>query len=179
MIHMVLGGSSSGKSDFAEGLACRYSGPKCYLATMTATDPESLARIQKHQKSREDKGFFTVEQGKNLGNLQLKTNLILLECLGNLVANEMFSSNSPSLSPNSREKKILKDLFSLHSQSETMIIVGNDVFRGNISEITEETTLQYFTVLGRIQQILASEATTVTELVYGIPMVLKGEISKL
>ena len=56
MIFLVTGGAASGKSEYAEKLACRLSaidgGPLIYLATMQpAGDPETAARIRRHQCS--------------------------------------------------------------------------------------------------------------------------------
>ena len=86
MMILINGGSSSGKSAFAEtlieeqekkeevmaestGKSMRGGGrktdmrhqPSCYLATMIAWDEECRERIQKHRKMREKKNFMTIE----------------------------------------------------------------------------------------------------------------------
>ena len=55
MIALVTGGSASGKSAIAEDLAVRLQGRKrCYLATMEATDEESIRRISRHRELRKE-----------------------------------------------------------------------------------------------------------------------------
>ena len=62
MMTVIIGGSGSGKSAFAEALVRKLKGERIYLATMAAGDPESLRRIARHRKQREHLGFATVEQ---------------------------------------------------------------------------------------------------------------------
>ncbi len=55
---MVIGGSGSGKSEFAENICMELPAEeKRYIATMQAFDEESRARIAKHRKARSGKGF--------------------------------------------------------------------------------------------------------------------------
>ena len=65
---------------------------KRYIATMQAFDEESRARIAKHRKARSGKGFETIEQGTHLETVCLPGGCTaLLECMSNLVANEVFA----------------------------------------------------------------------------------------
>ena len=67
MIVLVIGGSGSGKSEFAENICMELPAEeKRYIATMQAFDEESRARIAKHRKARSGKGFETIEQGTHL-----------------------------------------------------------------------------------------------------------------
>ena len=53
MIVLVIGGSGSGKSEFAETICMELPAEeKCYIATMQAFDEESRARIANHRKAR-------------------------------------------------------------------------------------------------------------------------------
>ena len=62
MITLVIGKPDSGKSELAEELALsggyknRY-----YIATMKVMDEAGKARVEKHRKMREGKGFVTLE----------------------------------------------------------------------------------------------------------------------
>ena len=98
MIILVTGGSGSGKSEFAENCCMKLPAvEKRYSATMQAYDEESRARIRKHQNARSGKGFSTVEQGTHLEDVSLpKGCTALLECMSNLVANEMFAPEGRS-----------------------------------------------------------------------------------
>jgi adenosyl cobinamide kinase/adenosyl cobinamide phosphate guanylyltransferase len=62
---LVLGGTRSGKSEFAERLVRAHDGPLLYFATGTATDDEMAARIDRH-RSRRDGRFETIECGAEL-----------------------------------------------------------------------------------------------------------------
>ena len=66
MLSIIIGGSGSGKSAFAEELVCRLPGQRFYIATMTARDPESLRRIAKHRLARAGYEFQTLEWGLDL-----------------------------------------------------------------------------------------------------------------
>lgn len=71
MMILVNGGSSSGKSAFAESLILEQDKreraeenktcPSWYLATMIAWDEECRERIRKHRNMRAEKNFRTIE----------------------------------------------------------------------------------------------------------------------
>ena len=66
-LYYITGGAGSGKSEYAEQLAeCLHTelgGPLYYVATMNPAprDTDAAARIAKHQKRREHKGYTTIE----------------------------------------------------------------------------------------------------------------------
>ena len=71
MLTLVLGGAASGKSEYAESLVLRTTGPRYYLATMQVWDAECAARVEKHRKMRAAKQFETVECPLHLENIRL------------------------------------------------------------------------------------------------------------
>lgn len=170
----IFGGSCSGKSTFTEEKVSQMEGNKIYLATMTASDPESVARILRHQEQRKNMGFQTVEMGKNLSRFSENVEVVLLECLGNLVANEMFSHQSPPVSSEEVVKLILHDLMFLEKKCKHLLIVSNDVFRDGTMEAWEDFTGEYLKALGEIHFFLGKWCENVVELVYGIPIYHKG-----
>ena len=101
MIHLVIGGSGSGKSEFAENLLVD-SQRKYYIATMQVYDAEGRKKVARHQRLRAGKGFQTIEQPRNMHKAaEIVTrdrketeNEALLECMSNLVANEMFDGET-------------------------------------------------------------------------------------
>ncbi|WP_022749165.1 bifunctional adenosylcobinamide kinase/adenosylcobinamide-phosphate guanylyltransferase [Lachnobacterium bovis] len=66
MNYLIIGGSSSGKSNFAEDFLSKKTNyeKKIYIATMEKNIDENLKKIKKHQLSRRNKGFFTIEQSQ-------------------------------------------------------------------------------------------------------------------
>lgn len=98
MFTLVIGGSASGKSDYAERhvLSLKGDGPRIYMATMEPFGAEAQARIARHHAMRRDRGFETIECYRNAGAVRLPENSnVLLEDLGNLAANELFGSEPP------------------------------------------------------------------------------------
>lgn len=57
MLILVLGGSGSGKSAFAEALTMSFGGTRAYIATMEPFGEEGRRRIERHRLMRKDKGF--------------------------------------------------------------------------------------------------------------------------
>ena len=70
MLILVTGGAASGKSEHAEKIICARAHSKLYLATMQPFGKSARARIARHRKLREGKGFHTVERSLDLKGLQ-------------------------------------------------------------------------------------------------------------
>ena len=98
MIILVLGTPKSGKSLMAEELSLALNdSEKYYLATMRVMDQEGALRVEKHRKQREGKGFVTIERGREItGAVKDMAHpgaaTVLLECVSNLVGNELFEN---------------------------------------------------------------------------------------
>ena len=158
MLYMVCGGSGSGKSAWAEDLAVRLCpGEKLYLATLTDIDGEMEARIRDHRKMREGKHFHTVERGYALEELDVSgEKLVLLECMTNLLANEMYSDGAKK--PSDIPAYIMEGIRHLCSQTEDLIVIGQDAF----SEVPMDPEMRkYVRESGRVSQMLAGEADVV------------------
>lgn len=180
MLILVSGGSASGKSEFAESLVLSSGcSERYYLATMIPFDEECHQRIARHRKMRAAKGFSTIETPTDLAEVsfptQDKSNRIsLLECMSNLVANEIFSPESSAFQNTLLcEEKIMDGIIKLCNNSEQVIIVTNELFSDGISYDAE--TNRYLQVLGKLNQRIAEKADYVYEVVAGIPICWKGE----
>lgn len=223
MLHIVYGGSASGKSSYAESFAMSLQGDGrlLYIATMypykwntTEIDPETMQRIERHRAMRADKGFDTVECYRHVEHIMAKRqDVLLLECMSNLLANEMYlepdaddggrpetmsevektgvdgnvgsdvektgiggnasSDMAETMSPVS--KKIVQALVDLSTRVQDVVIVTNDVFSDGGSLTYDESTREYVKNLAEINCALAREAATVTEIVCGIPVKIKGD----
>ena len=202
MLHIVYGGSASGKSSYAESFAMSLQGEGrlLYIAMMypykwntTEIDPETMQRIERHRAMRADKGFDTVECYRHVEHIVAKRqDVLLLECMSNLLANEMYLEQdsddgglaetmsevekagvgmSETLSPVS--KKIVQALVNLSTRVQDVVIVTNDVFSDGGSLTYDESTREYVKNLAEINCALARVAETVTEVVCGIPVIVK------
>ena len=191
MLHIVYGGSASGKSSYAESFAMSLQGEGrlLYIATMypykwntTEIDPETMQRIERHRAMRADKGFDTVECYRHVEHIVAKRqDVLLLECMSNLLANEMYlepdsnagSDMAETMSPVSN--KIVQALIDLSTRVQELVIVTNDVFSDSGSLTYDESTREYVKNLAEINCALAREAATVTEIVCGIPVEIKRQ----
>lgn len=155
MIALVTGGASSGKSAFAETLATSLPAPHVYLATMRHGDGETEARIERHRRQRAGKGFSTIEAESPECEFP-DEGTVLLEDLGNLVANEWDID--------------LEQLLGCAN----VVVVGNEV--GGDGVRYDAFTRDYIERLGALSCRIAARADVVVEVVAGIPNVVKGEL---
>lgn len=217
MMYLIIGGSGSGKSAYAEELLFSLpdAGKKYYIATMQVCDEESRRRVQKHRKQREGKRFYTIEQPVHvsgaLTQMDAGKKSAMLECVSNLVANEMFAKdiyaeniyaedmyeddphvedmhtddcdvketglkNKKDRSVETVADKIVDDIMKLHQPLQQLVIVSNNVFEDGVSY--DEMTMEYIKTMGIVNQKLAAVADVVTEVVVGIPVMVKERVKR-
>lgn len=174
MIHLILGGSGSGKSSYAESEAVRLRENRTlyYLATMQVYGEEGRKKVERHRNLRAGKGFLTQECPVDLADVCAQMDVgsvALLECISNLTANEMFRGEQIAAVDDVVEK-IEQDVKRVAAQVKHLVIVSNNVFEDGIAY--EKETMQYLEALGRINVRLARMADRVTEVVVGIPVCL-------
>ena len=179
MLMLVTGGSGSGKSEYAEGIAVslaeREGLPLYYIAAMKPYGEEGKRRVERHRRLRAGKGFQTVERYVALKGQELpEEGVVLLECLSNLTANEMFE---PEGAGDGTEEAVLAGVEALSGRSRHLVVVTNDIFSDGITY--DEVTGLYQERLGHINRELAARAEQVTEVVCGIPLQLKKEGSMI
>lgn len=178
MMTLVIGGSGSGKSSYAEQCAVSLSQSEketYYLATMQVfdNDAEGRKKVERHRQLRKDKGFITIEQPTDIHRALEKMKhrqTALLECVSNLTANEMFSGKAPKAAQQVSEK-IIEDIRQLNQGVTHLVVVSSNVFEDGI--VYDETTMAYIRAMGIINRELAFMADAVVEVVVGIPLVLK------
>ena len=199
MFIVVTGGSGSGKSEYAENRVLEFNDPvRFYVATMQCYDAESEARVQRHRKLRAGKGFETIERQLDLKGLDLNepgqrgtvqradsrdgmeaenpvsqeisgTVSVLLECVSNLAANEMFD---PAGAGENALREIELGIDRLLDQCDNLVAVTNEIFSDGITYSPE--TQAYQELLGQINRYMAARADEVVEVVCGIPVWLKS-----
>jgi adenosylcobinamide kinase/adenosylcobinamide-phosphate guanylyltransferase len=208
MITLITGGSGSGKSAYAEKYICHALNEKeykekYYIATMQVFDDEGQRKIDRHRRLRAGKGFITIEQPRDIQNavskLQSESSLktgrsALLECMSNLVANEMFppvdvsgiqvaEAEKEALDDTENmkdyentqirrvSKKVLKEVSILSENVAELVVVTNNVFEDGVSY--DESTMNYIKAMGIVNRGLAAMAERVVEVVAGIPVTVK------
>lgn len=177
MMTLIIGGSGSGKSAYAEKYIDSFSEErmKYYLATMQVFDKEGEEKIAKHREMRAGKGFITIEQPmqiqKAVEEMCVGEKAALLECMSNLTANEMFVEQEPK-KEETMIAEIVKGIAVLAEEVSVLVIVSNNVFEDGITY--DETTMRYIRVLAEINKQLATMADEVIEVVVGIPVVIKA-----
>lgn len=170
-VYLITGGARSGKSTFAEDLACRLCpdpSRRCYIATAEAFDDEMRERIRLHRQRRQGK-FYTVEAPLELGRAvsenSSKADVILVDCLtvwtGNLLHYGMLD-----------EKEGL--LNALGKASCDVILVTNETGMGIVPD--NALSREFRDQAGFINQAVAGVADTVVLMVCGLPMFVKGRI---
>lgn len=210
MMYLIIGGSGSGKSVYAEELLFSLpdAGKKYYIATMQVYDEESVRRVKKHRKQREGKKFYTIEQpvhvSKALAQMDAGKKSAMLECVSNLVANEMFTKDVDAKDMHAEDThdgdvqandcdiietglkskkdrsaetvagKIVEDIMKLNHELQQLVIVSNNVFEDGVSY--DEMTMEYIKTMGIVNQKLAAVADVVTEVVVGIPVIVKEPV---
>lgn len=172
MLILITGGSGSGKSAFAEDTILSFGeGKRYYIATMFPFDKESEKRVERHRKMRSGKGFETIECYTDLKNHDIPSDgIVLLECMSNLVANEMFQANGAG---EDTVSAVLDGICALYEKSRHLVIVTNEIFSESACYEGEMKKYQQF--LGQINQTIAKMSDQVVEVVYGIPVYYKGK----
>ena len=110
------------------------SDPDCrlYVATMIPYGQEGADRVEKHHRMRAGKGFITVEApydicdavekaGREYG-FDIKDMTVLLECVSNLVANELFERHAGK---DEMADRLYGDISSLAEKADNLVIVSN------------------------------------------------------
>ncbi|SHF00139.1 bifunctional adenosylcobinamide kinase/adenosylcobinamide-phosphate guanylyltransferase [Clostridium fallax] len=146
MSYLIIGGSKSGKSLYAQNLAKKLEekdGKLYYIATMTPFDEEDRKRIENHIKEREGYGFITIEKSTNIGDLKdtVKSNdVVLIDCITSLLCSEMFSKESKDLKEKDWAKYISKGVIEILEICSNTIVVSDYIFSEakRFDEFTDE-----------------------------------------
>jgi len=169
---LVLGGARSGKSRFAEQLACESGLARVYLATATAGDDEMRARIAHHRAQRGD-GWRTAEEPLALVDALTREagegRVVLVDCLTLWLSNLMHAARDVEA-----ETKALAEW--LRDARHPVLLVSNEVGLG----LVPETPLgrDFRDAQGRLNQTIAAAVPNVAFVAAGLPLWLKRESSE-
>jgi adenosyl cobinamide kinase/adenosyl cobinamide phosphate guanylyltransferase len=164
MTTLIIGYPDSGKSAMAEKLVTEISEPdeRIYLATMIPYGQAGAERVERHRKFRAGKGFKTVEAPfdidaaanslKETGGIELANMTVLLECVSNLVANELFERHA---SADELVEKLYMDIRHMAEQCRNLVIVTNHF---EIEDSFDEETRMYAETLDILNEKLSKFA---------------------
>ena len=173
MLILVTGGAASGKSVHAERLLCEAAprGERLYVAAMQPFGEAAQRRIARHRELRKGKGFETAERYTGLAQFipPRRFEGILLECLSNLLANEMFS---PDGAGEAAAGAVMDGVSALEAHFGTLVAVTNEIFSDGVAY--PEETARYIRALAEVNRALAGRAYAVYESVCGILCQIKG-----
>ncbi|OQY35037.1 MAG: hypothetical protein B6241_02635 [Spirochaetaceae bacterium 4572_59] len=174
---LILGGTKSGKTAYAEKIAKEYSlKNSCsvvYMATAQAWDEEMKVRIRKHKESRPDT-WITFEEPLNICSVFNEISLqnkgiILFDCLTMWMSNLLMTLDD-------NFKKEEAETFVIKKMQE--FLEGANLFQGEIVIISNltETGLISPSFLGRTfqdlsgicHQMIASKSDSVYQLTAGM-----------
>lgn len=166
---LILGGASSGKSAFAEGMVARAGRPKVYLATAQAFDAEMEAKIAAHRADRGD-GWQTIEApvdvARALGGIPADR-VVLLDCATLWLSNVLLANRPP-------EPECAALLSALEDCAAPVVVVSNEVGQG----IVPDSALgrRFRDAQGRLNRQIAARAGLVVAVMAGLPLALKGAL---
>ncbi|MBR3331844.1 MAG: nicotinate-nucleotide--dimethylbenzimidazole phosphoribosyltransferase [Mogibacterium sp.] len=161
---LVIGSPDSGKSAMAEKTVTELSDPdhRIYLATMIPYGIEGRERVERHRRMREGKGFITIESPFDIrsslsdyctsNGIRLGDMTVLLECLSNLVANELFERRSVR---DEMLDRLYEDVRWIAQRSGNLVIVSNHF---EIEGSFDEETRFYAETLDMLNEMVSGLA---------------------
>ena len=178
---LIIGGARSGKSALAQQLARSSVQPVLFVATAEAGDEEMRRRIEKHQKER-PADWTTLEATTHVGRQIIESSgmaqTIVIDCVTLLVNNillEYSDITGEQVDETAAEKAVLSEveelIATINKTRASFIIVSNEVGLGLVPP--NKMGRVYRDLLGRANQLLASQADEVYWMVAGIPVRIK------
>ena len=166
----VLGGASSGKSVYAEGLAVGTGLPRTYIATAQAFDAEMRAKIDLHRTQR-GPDWTTVEAPYDLAPALKAVPAgqgVLLDCVTLWLSNLLLREEPTP------DDDIAKVLAALERMEGPVIVVSNEVGQGIVPE--NRLARRFRAMQGGLNRDIAARADTVVAVMAGLPLALKGPL---
>jgi len=167
---LILGGSRSGKSHFAEQRAIASGLPVTYIATAPhiAGDDEWQARITRHRQRR-PATWQTVEEPLQLvavlQGMQQHGHLLLVDCLSLWLSNLLYHQCNV--------QQAQQELCQLLSNTTCpLLLVSNEVGMGLVPE--HAASRAFRDAQGQLNQAVAAVVDEVFFITAGLPLTLKG-----
>ncbi len=180
---MLVGGSRSGKSAYAEQIASQLAAQEAqevyYLATATVWDDEFAERVKKHQLRRPT-DWHTIEETCDIGQALLAVHepggIFLIDGIGTWVTNLMYRDNWPDFVWHSTKEEWFFSqvdvlLEACKARAGTIILVADEVGMAIVPEYEQGRIFRDLN--GWTNQHLARAANEVYLLSCGIPLRIK------
>lgn len=164
---LIIGSPDSGKSLMAEKIMTEADGEsgmkKAYIATMEPYGQEGINRIKKHRKQREGKGFITYEKTTGLEELlptfaKAGLKFALLECVSNLVGNEIYNKKNAGKNDEELTNLICKEILALDENFDKYVVVTNEF---EYEPSFDEETKRYVRITSMVNRLLEERADSV------------------
>lgn len=176
---LVLGGSRSGKSEFAESIAGQMGGAVTYIATAAAGDREMADRVKLH-RARRPRDWGTVEEEKDVSRVVSdgrEGDVFLLDCVTVWITNLILDNQLSGQAFDEKEKYVMGRVFQLADAVENgahLILVSNEVGLGLVPEYPLGRLFR--DLAGKVNQVLAAKADQVYFVVAGLPLEIKSDV---
>ena len=165
----VLGGASSGKSAFAEGLVVATDAPRVYVATSQVYDDEMAAKVRDHVAARGG-DWHTIEEpldmAKALGRVQADQ-VVLLDCASMWLTNHMMVEHDLA----AETEAFISSLVACEGR---VVVVSNEVGMGIVPD--NALARRFRVAQGKLNQKLAEASDLAVFVIAGLPQVLKGDL---
>jgi len=176
-IILITGGSRSGKSAYAQSLAEALPGPRVYVATCPVIDPEMDARVKTHREARSASDWETIEEPVDLAGTfgrAVGYRVVLVDCLTLWVNNLLYEAEGRGADFTEEETAVRcrEVIDACGVFPGTVIFVANELGMGIVPE--NEPARRFRDCAGRMNQLIAAAAETVTLVVAGLPLILKS-----
>ena len=163
---LVVGGARSGKSSHAEALIAAHPAPWAYIATAQAFDDEMVERIA-HHRARRSADWRTVDVPFDLAQTleaMPEGAPVLVDCLTLWLSNIMLAERDV-------EQETRRLVAVLAAPRGPWVAVANEVGLGIVPE--NALARRFRDEAGRLNQMVAAVADSVSFTVAGLPMTVK------
>jgi adenosylcobinamide kinase/adenosylcobinamide-phosphate guanylyltransferase len=175
-IHLITGGTRSGKSAYAQKRAEALPGPRAYLATCPVIDGETAERVKRHQEARGAADWETIEEPVDLAGAISRAatcRVLLVDCLTLWVNNLLYEAErrGETFTEELAAERTCELIAACRAFPGTITFVTNELGMGIVP--TDEATRRFRDCAGRMNQMIAAAAAEVTFVVSGIALRLK------
>ena len=167
-VALILGGVRSGKSRYAQQLAEPFARVTFIATAQSRGDEEMHRKIERHRAERPAHWLTIEEPVKLAAAIEAASDAsgaIVVDCL------TLFTANLLEDEP-AAEQRIASLLHALASPRCSIFLVSNEVGSGVVPAYASGR--RFRDLLGEINQRVAAIASTVTLMIAGLPLQLKG-----